>query len=127
MFDERDFHTEIITTCRQLFVDGHFSPAILAGCLRINERVRGATGRCDLDGVDLMSQAFRPEKPMLAFNPLTTDTDLSEQRGLMFLFMGIVAAFRNPNAHHLRSETPVRTLEHLALMSLLLRFLDSVS
>lgn len=125
MFDLRSFHPPVAAVSRTLFVDGHIRQAVLDACLALNARVQGAAGRTDLDGRALVSEAFSPKKPLVAFNALTTDSDRSEQEGLMFLFMGLGAAVRNPNAHGLRSHPdPAQALEILGLVSWLWRRLD---
>lgn len=127
MFDMRALHTPVAAVSRALFVDGHIRQAVLDACLALNARVQGASGRADLDGRALMSEAFSPKKPLVAFNPLATDSDRSEQEGLMFLFMGLGAAVRNPNAHGLRAHPdPAQALEILGLVSWLWRRLDEV-
>ena len=51
--------------------------------------VRTRSGHIDLSGTDLMHTGFQPKSPILKFNDLLTDSDESEQRGIML-------AFRNP-------------------------------
>jgi len=122
-FDSRGFHVQIADACRKLYVDGHARSAILEGCLVVNQRVREMTGRTE-DGDDLMGLVFNDKNPLLTFNANTTETEKSEQRGLMYLFKGMVAALRNPNAHELRAHADEYALECLSLISLLSRYLD---
>jgi uncharacterized protein (TIGR02391 family) len=54
------------------------------------------------DGVPLVEEAFGlrgSRTPPRAFNSLRTDTERSEQRGLVNLLNGLPGTFRNPTAH----------------------------
>jgi uncharacterized protein (TIGR02391 family) len=78
-----------------------------------------------LDGDALMNQAFGCENrtPVIQFNSLQTDAERDEQKGIMFLFKGIVG-LRNSKAHsNTLFNDPSRAHEYLALASLLLRLL----
>ena len=66
--------------------------------------------------------------PFLAFNSLTTDTEKSEQSGVMNLFVGMFGAFRNVTAHGPKvtwNVTEQDALDLMTLASLLHRRLDS--
>ena len=83
------------------------------------------SGRTDLDGVDLMAQVFRPETPVLVFTDLSTETGRNIQTGYHRIFMGVMAAIRNPNAHQLFEQMGEdEALEQLGLASMLMRRLD---
>jgi len=57
-------------------------------------------------------------------NGLATEAERDEQRGIMFLFKGIVG-LRNSKAHSNRLfNDPSRAHEYLALTSLLMRLLE---
>jgi uncharacterized protein (TIGR02391 family) len=62
--------------------------------------------------------------PIVAFNSSTTDSERDEQKGIMYLFKGIVG-LRNAKAHsNVLFEDPSRAHEYLALASLLMRLLE---
>jgi len=78
------------------------------------------------DGDSLMNKAFGCDKqtPIIRFNSLTTESERDEQRGLMYLFKGVVG-LRNSKAHSNRLfNDPLRGHEYLALASLLMRLLE---
>lgn len=83
---------------RALFEDEHRAAAILQAFIAINIRVKEVSGCGDLDGVDLMAQVFRPESPVLVLADLTAETGRNIQAGYHRIFMGVMAAIRNPNA-----------------------------
>ena len=78
--------------------------------------------RPDLDGTSLMQTVLSVKNPMLSLGD-----DPNEQLGNMSLFVGAIAAIRNPRAHALDDNAPEvvdETLELLAFASLLFRRLD---
>lgn len=86
--------------------------------------VKERSGGYDLDGATLMRGVFSRNNPILAFNDLSDDTDLSEQEGMMHLFEGAALALRNPRAHSLLADTPEEALESIAFLSLLARRIE---
>ena len=118
-------HPRIVEVSRSLFEDEHRAAAILQAFIAVNNRVKEMSGRNDLDGVDLMAQVFRPESPVLVFADLTTETGRNVQIGYHRIFMGVMAAIRNPNAHELFEQMGEdEALEQLGLASMLMRRLD---
>ena len=71
-----------------------------------------------------MQTVFSPKTPVLRFNQLTTETDKSEQQGMMFLYAGAMLALRNPRAHELMQDDPEQAIEYLSLLSMLAKALD---
>ena len=68
--------------------------------------------------------------PILAINPLSTDTERSEQRGFVNLLVGLFGTFRNPTAHAPRIYWPISeqdSLDILSLVSLVHRKLDKAT
>ena len=52
------------------------------------------------DGAELVNEAFGMKAPLLAINPLATDSEKSEQKGFTQLLIGIFQEWsRNPLAH----------------------------
>ena len=82
------------------------------------------SGREDLSGTELMQAVFSPKSPTLRFSDLQTDSERSEQQGMMFLYAGTMLALRNPRAHGLIDDDPERAVEYLSLVSLLAKALD---
>ena len=121
LFDSMQFHPKIVEASRKRFKDGHYTDAIFRSFTEVNNVVKAKTG-LELDGKALMSQAFRIEKPVIKLNELKTQSERDEQEGFMFLFMGAMVGIRNPKAHdNIIQKDPLRTLEYLALASMLMR------
>ena len=132
-FAEYKFHPLIEKVSKKQFLGGDYKGAILNAFVEVVEHVKRKTnypkdknGK-DIDGDTLMNTVFGCDNgstPPISFNPLQTDLDKSEQRGLMYLYKGVVG-IRNRKAHlNFIQRSSLKTLEYLALASLLLRLLD---
>jgi uncharacterized protein (TIGR02391 family) len=114
-------HPKVLEVSKSLFETGHYSQAIFEAFKAVNNFVKEKTGS-SLDGKDLMTKVFREEAPIIKLNELKTQSDKDEQEGFMFLYMGAMVGIRNPKAHENIIQTdPYKTLEYLALASLLMR------
>jgi uncharacterized protein (TIGR02391 family) len=100
-FGDIDFHPEIARACAKLFVDGHYAEAVENGCKVLDMLVKMRSMRMDPSGTELMQLVFSPKAPILKYNEQTTDSERSEQQGMMYLFAGAMLAIRNPRAHGL--------------------------
>ena len=119
------FHSEIERVSAELFLDGHYKQAAVEAYIRVIDEVK-AKSRLGIDGDPLMNQAFGCDKqiPVIQSNSLQSDAERDEQRGIMFLFEGIVG-LRNSKAHsNTLFDDPSRAHEYLALASLLMRLLE---
>lgn len=125
-----DLYPLVKEVSQKRFEDGHYVDAIEAAfkevIKRVKEYIRKNTGE-ELDGDKAMNRAFGFENqtPLIKFNNLQTLEEKDEQRGLMFLFKGIVG-IRNRKAHeNVILNDPYRAIEYLALASLLMRLMDN--
>lgn len=125
----RGVHPDVLKFCRAELVEGNYFHAVLEAAKSVAQKVRDKTGFTS-DGADLVDDAFGIGKkayPFLAFNSLSTDSELSEHKGLMNLMKGFFGSFRNPTAHAPRIAwkiTEQDALDMMTLASLLHRRLD---
>ncbi len=119
-----DFHPEIKRACVELFNDGHYANAVEDACKVLDALVKMRSMRSDLSGTDLMLQVFSPKGPILKFNKLESESEKSEQQGLMYLYAGTMLALRNPRAHGLIDDHPDRAVEYLSFINMLAKMLD---
>lgn len=120
-FEGLDLHPRIAGVALGLYRNRHYRNAVLDAYLALENLVKERSGCYDLDGATLMRRVFSRNNPILAFNDLSDETDLSEQEGMMHLFEGAALALRNPRAHSLLPDTPEEALESIAFLSLLAR------
>ncbi len=132
---EYHYHPEIERVSGSQYAEGNFRGAVLDAFIHVIAMVRDRAAIKNrqgglLDGDDLMNRAFKPDDnqiPPFRFNPLQSDADKDEQRGIWYLFRGIVG-LRNFKAHRvINFDDPERAHEYLALASLLMRLLDKAS
>jgi len=124
IFDSMRFHAEVVATCRDRFVAGQADDAIFQGCLRINAVVQARTGSA-LDGDALFGSVLGGDPPQVRFTPCSTTDEKNEQAGFRFLFQGMAKGIRNPRGHRRVGTDEISAMEHLAFLSMLLRFLDT--
>ena len=123
-FDQRNIHPRLPPKCRTLFDDGHFSEATFEAMKFLDKLVQKLSAEKAF-GKGLMMTAFGGTPPKLPINPLKTQSDQDEQEGYKFIFAGVMAAIRNPKGHEFNILDNLDTcLEHLSLVSLLLRRLE---
>ena len=72
-----------------------------------------------------MTLVFSARTPVLKFNDGATESDRSEQQGMMQLFAGAMLAFRNPRAHQIIKDHPEKALEILSFLSFLAKAVDA--
>lgn len=108
-FDRRVVDLDLSSATRTRFLSEHYADAVESGVKALCECIRSRTGRTE-DGDELMTLAFSPNAPLLRINRGRSKSEISEQRGHMFLCQGVIAAWRNPRAHSLIDDSPTRRL-----------------
>jgi uncharacterized protein (TIGR02391 family) len=123
-YDFSKIHPRVRKECESLFTTGHYSEAIRKAFTVLDVMVREKSG-LDKSGKALMGEVFRLNDPIIRVNGLGDQSERDEQEGFMFLFMGSMQGIRNPKSHDLiDQQDPIRTLEYLAIASLLARRVD---
>ncbi len=126
----RDVHVDVLQFCRSELLQENYFHAVLEATKSVANKIRSKSG-LTMDGAELANQAFALGKsgaPLLAINPLLTDTHKGEQRGFTNLLVGLFGTFRNPAAHAEKIYWPVTeqdALDILSLVSLVHRKLDA--
>jgi uncharacterized protein (TIGR02391 family) len=125
----RGVHPDVLEFCKaELLADNYFH-AVLEATKSIASKLRTRMGLMD-DGGILIDHSLSGDKPVLAINPLKTESERSEQRGFANLLKGTFGMFRNPTAHEARiiwnmDQTDAEDL--LSLVSLIHRRLDKAT
>jgi uncharacterized protein (TIGR02391 family) len=117
-------------TVERLTRNGHYSQAVHAAASELNKHLQARTGRHDAFDLDLANQVFSSDppargKPRLRWpgDPKTA-TVRSMNDGIRAYAAGVFQAIRNPAAHGQAELDEKVAAEHLASISLLLRWMD---
>ena len=124
---EIKLHPKVLKAAEQLFQDGHYAEAVFAALKALEEYVREKSGRNEY-GEYLMSSVFSENNPILKIKYSRPDTATDEQKGFRFIFMGAMTGIKNPKGHHtIIQRDRARTLQYLALASLLFKIADDAT
>lgn len=124
---KRGVHPDVLRFCRAELVADNYFHAVLEATKSIADKIRSKTGLTD-DMATLVDKTFAGDSPILAINPLSTESQRSEQRGFVNLVKGTFGMFRNTTAHEARilwAMDKVDAEDLLSLASLIHRRLDS--
>lgn len=127
---DRGVHGDVLTFCREELLKDNYFHAVLEAAKSVAQKLRDKSG-CISDGSELVDEALGIGKkaiPLVAFNTLQSESELSEHRGLANLIKGFFGVFRNPTAHAPKIHWNVSeddALDMLTLASLLHRRLDT--
>jgi uncharacterized protein (TIGR02391 family) len=124
LYDLLKFHPKIVEASRSQFRSGHYADAIFNALRCIEILVRAKSG-LRKRGTALMHDVFSEKKPLIKLNAMQEEYEIDEQTGFRFIYAGAMQGIRNPKAHaQVKQKDPYRTLEYLALASLLAKRLD---
>jgi uncharacterized protein (TIGR02391 family) len=98
LLEARGTHEEVYKYCRTELLENNYFHALLEAVKGVAERIRNLSGLSG-DGAELVNVAFSIKNPVLAFSSLTSETEVSEQKGISNLLVGLFGAIRNPLAH----------------------------
>jgi len=124
--ESRNVHAEVLKYCRAELIQENYFHAVLEAVKGVAERMRQMSGPGS-DGAELVTEVFGIKAPLLALNPLVTDSEKSEQKGFSQLLIGLFGTVRNPLAHAPKVAWPMPeqdALDILTLVSFVHRKLD---
>lgn len=114
--EDRGAHAEVFNYCRAELLDENYFHAVLEAIKGIAQRIRNMSS-LTTDGADLVNTAFSVKNPILKINSLTTDTEVSEQKGFSNMLVGLFGSVRNPVAHAPKTSWPMSEQDALDIMS----------
>lgn len=123
----RGIHADVLRFCRAELVGDNYFHAVLEATKSVADKLRSRSGLLE-DGANLVDRTLAGDTPMLAINPLSTESQRSEQRGFANLVKGTFGMFRNTTAHEARilwAMNKADAEDLLSLVSLIHRRLDS--
>ncbi len=125
----RGVHPDVLRFCREELLADNYFHAVMEAVKSVADKIRARTGLTD-DGAALVDRALTGDPPMLAINPMKTESEKSEQKGFANLLRGTFGMFRNTTAHEARINWPMtkEDAEDLfSLVSLIHRRLDEAN
>ncbi|MCG8440415.1 MAG: TIGR02391 family protein [Caulobacterales bacterium] len=114
---DRGVHPDVLEFCREELLQDNYFHAVLEAVKSVSAKIRSKSGLTD-DGAALVDRALTGDPPLLAINPLTTESEKSEQRGFANLVKGTFGMFRNPTAHEAKIYWRMNEADAVDLMSL---------
>lgn len=126
---KRGVHPDVLRFCRAELVTDNYFHAVLEATKSIADKIRSKTGFTD-DMATLVDRTLAGDSPILAINPLSTESQRSEQRGFVNLVKGTFGMFRNTTAHEARilwTMDKADAEDLLSLASLIHRRLDGAT
>jgi len=125
MFDEIITNPKIKEASKNHFKNGEYRSAVLDAIIQLEEMVKTKAkfpkdnhGR-ELSGCSLMRAVFNPNKPILIWSKLERQSEKDELEGYSNIFAGAVLGIRDPKAHMIFEQRPLRALQLLTLATLL--------
>jgi uncharacterized protein (TIGR02391 family) len=76
----RGVHPDVLRFCREELLADDYFHAVMEAVKSVADKLRARTGLTD-DGGTLVDRALTGDPPMLAINPLKTESEKSEQKG----------------------------------------------
>lgn len=120
-----DLHKKVQEVSAEQFKDGHYREAVLNAFVALTEVIKAKYPISDhkgtlKDGVDLMQDVFSSQNCKHQIS-----SDANEQKGIMFLYAGAIAAIRNKYGHKTaKIKEAQQAVELLHFASFLFRLLD---
>ncbi len=130
LYNELITHVEIRAASEVHFKGGQYRSAIFDSWVAlesmIKQKIRGYPDESihSLTTTRLMRKVFNLENPILTWKTLENTDDRDEYAGYSHIFAGSMLGIRNPKAHNLFQQTPMRGIRLLCLANLLAEIID---
>lgn len=123
---ERNVHHEIYKYCvRELIAENYFH-AVFEACKGVTDKLSTISG-IKKDGSELIDIIFSINRPIVAINSLTTESEKSEHKGFANLLKGVFGLIRNPLAHEAKvnwNMSEQDALDTFSMLSMIYRKID---
>jgi len=123
-FDDRNIHPNLPSIVKNLFDNGYYAQSTFEAYKYLDKEIQHLSHLSE-SGFKLAMQAFAVDAPLIRLTELSSKSEADEQKGYQFIFAGAMLAVRNPRGHEYSiTDSPDKCLDHLTLVSLLLRRLE---
>lgn len=125
MFDEIITHPVIKKASKDHFMAGQYRIAVLDAMIQLEEMIKQKAKfpkdnqDRELSGYNLMFKVFDPNNPILRWSKLERQSEKDELAGYRYIMAGAVLGIRDPKAHTIFKQRPLRALQLLTLVTLL--------
>lgn len=130
MFDDIVTNPSIKEVSVRHFMNGEFRSAILDAFIQLEQMIKEKTnfpkdnqGR-EMFGCSLMRKVFNVKSPLLKWSKLEHQTEIDELEGYQQIMAGVVQGIRDPKAHLIFEQKPLRALQLITLAALLADLVD---
>jgi uncharacterized protein (TIGR02391 family) len=127
LLEDRSTHQEVLKYCKAELLEENYFHAVFEAVKGVADRLRSMSGLVN-DGAELVNQVLSTKAPLVMINSLRSETELSEQRGIANLLVGVFGAIRNPAAHEPKVNWPMPeqdAIDILGILSFVHRKLDN--
>ena len=105
-------------SCKTEIIHENYFHAVFEAMKSITAKMRRLSGQTG-DGVELVHAALgmKDRNPLLAINPLQTETQRGEQKGFVNLLKGLYGTIRNPLGHDPKVELDMSEQDALDILT----------
>jgi len=126
MLKKVSLETDISDKSKQLFIDGHINESVRKALEIFENKVQTLSG-LDIEGKDLMMQAFNENNPLIKVADINTREGKSFQEGFRFIAAGSMMFLRNKFSHgNKKQESYIDGFQMLLTANQLLREVNKI-
>lgn len=119
----KQLQEELWESIKKSYLNEDYTTAILNSIAYLRDIIREKSN-LELDGVDLINQAFNEKNPKISVSNMETKNDKNIQKGLRELLSGIYTHIRNPRSHDKYKDSKEDAIAIILFVNYLLNIID---
>jgi len=119
----KQLQEELWENIKKSYLAEDYTTAILNSIAYLRDTIREKSN-LELDGVDLINQAFNEKNPKISVSNMETKNDKNIQKGLRELLSGIYTHIRNPRSHDKYKDSKENAIAIILFVNYLLNIID---
>jgi len=119
----KQLQEELWESIEKSYLAEDYTTAILNSIAYLRDTIREKSN-LELDGVDLINQAFNEKNPKISVSNMETKNDKNIQKGLRELLSGIYTHIRNPRSHDKYKDSKENAIAIILFVNYLLNIID---